>query len=52
MIAVGGVLEQLGMLDDAARAVLEPWLDVPIKSVRGIEVGRYKPHVALQQRAP
>ena len=52
MIAVGGVLEQLGMLDDAARAVLEPWLDVPIKSVRGIEVGRYMPHVALQQRAP
>jgi L-asparaginase II len=49
MIAFGSVLEQLGMLDDAARIELKPWLDVPIKSVRGIEVGRFMPHVALQQ---
>ena len=48
MIAFGSVLEQLDMLDDAARAVLASWLDVPIKSVRGIEVGRFVPHVTLQ----
>ena len=49
MMAFGSVLEQLGMLDDAARSELSPWIDVPIKSVRGIEVGRLEPHVLLRR---
>ena len=47
MLAFCSVLEQLGMLDDAARGELGHWMDVPIKSVRGIEVGRFEPHVRL-----
>lgn len=46
MLAFCSVLEQLDMLDDAARGELKAWMDVPIKSVRGIEVGRFEPHVA------
>jgi L-asparaginase II len=49
MMAFGSVLEQLGMLDDAARKELSAWIDVPIKSVRGIEVGRLEPHVLLER---
>ncbi len=49
MIAFGSVLEQLGMLDDDARNELSAWLDAPIKSVRGIEVGRLEPHVLLRR---
>ncbi len=49
MIAFCSVLEQLNMLDEAARAELKSWLDVPIKSVRGIEVGRLMPHVLLNR---
>ena len=49
MMAFGSVLEQLDMLDVAARAELASWIDVPIKSVRGIEVGRLEPHVLLRR---
>ena len=47
MVAFCSVLEQLDMLDDAARAVLAPWAGVSIKSVRGIEVGRLQPYLSL-----
>ena len=47
MVAFCAVLEQLNMLDDAARAVLAPWSGISIKSVRGIEVGRLQPHLQL-----
>ena len=47
MVAFCSVLEQLDMLDDAARAVLAPLSSASIKSVRGIEVGRLQPHLAL-----
>ena len=50
MLAFCSVLEQLGMLDDAARGELKAWMDVPIKSVRGIEVGRFEPYVQLVRR--
>ena len=47
MVAFCSVLEQLDMLDDQARAELAPWAGMSIKSVRGIEVGRLQPHLAL-----
>jgi L-asparaginase II len=47
MVAFCSALEQLDMLDDAARATLAPWAGVSIKSVRGIEVGRLQPHLSL-----
>ena len=50
MLAFCSVLEQLGMLDDTARGELKPWMEVPIKSVRGIEVGRFEPYVVLQRQ--
>ena len=49
MVAFCDVLEQLGMLDDTARAALASWAGVSIKSVRGIEVGRLQPHVLLRR---
>ncbi len=51
MVAFCSVLEQLGMLDDAARTVLAGWARVPIKSIRGIEVGAIEPHVRLTRAA-
>ncbi len=47
MVAFCAALEQLGMLDDSARAALADWSGASIKSVRGIEVGRLQPHLAL-----
>ena len=47
MVAVCAALEQLGMLDDEARAELSAWAGHSIKSVRGIEVGRLQPHLTL-----
>jgi L-asparaginase II len=47
MVAFCSALEQLGMLDAEARAVLAPWGGASIKSVRGIEVGRLRPYLAL-----
>ncbi|HQA35078.1 MAG TPA: asparaginase, partial [Casimicrobium huifangae] len=51
MVAFCSVLEQLGMLDDTAKAALESWSRVPIKSIRGIEVGAIEPHVLLKRTA-
>ena len=50
MLAFCSVLEQLDMLDEAARSELKSWMDVPIKSVRGIEVGRFEPYVQLNRQ--
>jgi L-asparaginase II len=47
MVAFCAALEQLGMLDEAARAALANWMNVPIKSIRGVEVGRFEPYVKL-----
>lgn len=47
MVAFCEALEQLGMLDEDARAVLAPWSGLSLKSVRGIEVGRLQPHLRL-----
>jgi L-asparaginase II len=47
MVAFCSVLEQLGMMDDAARTALKNWRTVSIKSIRGVEVGRMEPYVAL-----
>ncbi|TAF99757.1 MAG: asparaginase [Betaproteobacteria bacterium] len=48
MVAYCDVLKQLGMLDSQAADALETWINVPIKSIRGVEVGRYEPNVRLQ----
>jgi L-asparaginase II len=48
MVAFCSALEQLGMLDEAARAALANWTNVPIKSIRGVEVGRVEPYVQLK----
>jgi L-asparaginase II len=48
MVAFCSALEQLGMMDDAARAALETWRTVSIKSIRGVEVGRIEPYVTLK----
>jgi L-asparaginase II len=48
MVAFCDVLKQLEMLDAHAQAALLAWSEVPIKSIRGVEVGRYEPNVVLQ----
>jgi L-asparaginase II len=48
MVAFCEALEQLGMMDDAARDALTKWAQVSIKSIRGVEVGRLEPHVLLK----
>jgi L-asparaginase II len=48
MVAFCSALEQLGMLDEAARSTLASWADVPIKSIRGVEVGRLEPYLRLK----
>lgn len=48
MVAFCSVLEQLELLDDTARAALADWARVPIKSIRGVEVGAIEPHVQLK----
>lgn len=47
MVAFCDVLRQLGMLDEEAAAALSVWINVPIKSIRGVEVGRYEPNVRI-----
>jgi L-asparaginase II len=47
MVAFCAALEQLGMMDDAARQALAAWRTVSIKSIRGVEVGRIEPYVSL-----
>ncbi|MBL8311676.1 MAG: asparaginase [Burkholderiales bacterium] len=48
MVAFCSVLKQLDLLDDAARSALADWARVPIKSIRGVEVGAIEPHVLLK----
>jgi L-asparaginase II len=48
MVAFCAALEQLGMMNDAARAALQDWRTVAIKSIRGVEVGRFEPYVTLK----
>lgn len=47
MVAFCAALEQLDMLDEAAREALATWARVPIKSIRGVEVGGFEPHLQL-----
>ncbi len=47
MVAFCAVLDQLGLADDEARAALADWAVVPIKSIRGVEVGRIEPYVSM-----
>ncbi|TAG78268.1 MAG: asparaginase [Betaproteobacteria bacterium] len=47
MVAVCAALEQLNMLDAASREELAVWAQVPIRSIRGVEVGRIEPHLHL-----
>jgi L-asparaginase II len=48
MVAFCDVLSQLDMLDTQAAEALDTWMKVPIKSIRGVEVGAYEPNVRLQ----
>jgi L-asparaginase II len=48
MVAFCSALDQLGMLDENARNVLSTWMNVSIKSIRGIEVGRVEPYLQLK----
>jgi L-asparaginase II len=48
MVAFCSALEQLGMMDEAAREALADWRAVSIKSIRGVEVGRIEPNVLLE----
>ncbi len=41
-VAVCAILERLGWLDTDARATLARWAEVPLRSIRGNEVGRYQ----------
>ncbi|MGL4233628.1 MAG: asparaginase [Casimicrobium sp.] len=47
MAAFCAALEQLGMMDDVSRQALGDWASAPIKSIRGVEVGRIEPHLIL-----
>lgn len=44
------VLEQLGLMDDHARQVLERYREPPIRNARGTVAGQIKPLVTLEQR--
>ena len=46
------VLEQLGWLDDAQRAILEPWRARAIVNARGLQVGERKPAFKLLSASP
>jgi L-asparaginase II len=47
MVAFCDALRQLDMLDGGASSALESWIKVPIKSIRGVEVGRFEPNIQL-----
>jgi L-asparaginase II len=49
--ATVAVLDQLGLLDTARRAVLEPWREPAIRNYRGLTTGRVQPVVELARRA-
>ncbi len=48
MVAFCSALEQLGMMDEQARAALSNWSHVAIKSIRGVEVGHIEPQLQLR----
>ncbi len=48
MVAFCAALEQLDLMDEGARQALSKWAQVPIKSIRGVEVGRLEPHLLLK----
>jgi L-asparaginase II len=45
--AIVAVLDQLGLLDTAARAALAPWARREVRNYRGIETGEVRPAVTL-----
>jgi L-asparaginase II len=47
MVAFCDALRQLDMLDSHAASALDSWINVPIKSIRGVEVGRFEPNIKL-----
>jgi L-asparaginase II len=47
MVAFCAVLERLGMMDEHARDALASWSQMPIKSIRGVEVGRVEASVTI-----
>jgi L-asparaginase II len=47
MVAFCDALRQLDMLDNDAATALDAWINVPIKSIRGVEVGRFEPNMQL-----
>ena len=50
--ALVAVLEQLGLLDSAARTALAPWATQTIRNYRGIETGAVRPAVVLTSWEP
>jgi len=50
--AMVAVLDQLGLLNAAARAALAPWGRRPVKNYRGIETGEVRPAVTLAPWQP
>ena len=50
--SVVAVLDQLGLLDDAARQALAPWGRRPIRNYRGTQTGEIRPAFALGGPAP
>ncbi len=49
--ATVAVLDQLGLLDAARRAALEPWREPAIRNCRGLTTGCVQAAVALERRA-
>ena len=50
--SVVAILDQLGLLDEAARGVLAPWGRRPIRNYRGTQVGEIRPAIVLEGPGP
>lgn len=50
--AIVAVLEQLGLVDAAAEAILEPWKRPVVRNYRGLETGEVRAVVELDQFRP
>ena len=50
--AIVAVLDQLGVVDDAARQVLAPWSRHTVRNYRGIATGEIRPTVVLARYRP
>jgi L-asparaginase II len=46
-VATAAVLQQLGLVGDLAHTALADWVDPPIKSLRGVTVGQFRPAFEL-----